>query len=77
MSPEATMTAHVQEAELPSGMVLRVARIQRTDGSDGVVVERAARSDGPMQVLEPADERVTLTSDGARELRAMLEEMEV
>lgn len=70
------MTVHTREAELPSGMVLRVARIQRPDGPDGVVVERAARSDGPMQVLEPAAERVTLTTDGARELRTMLEEME-
>lgn len=70
------MTARVQETELPSGMVLRVARVERTDGPDGVVVERAARSEGPMQLLQPADERVTLTADGARELRTMLEEME-
>lgn len=70
------MTARVQETELPSGMVLRVARVERPDGPDGVVVERGARSEGPMQLLQPADERVTLTADGARKLRTMLEELE-
>lgn len=70
------MTVHVQETELPSGMLLRVARIQRPDGPDGVVVERGARSEGPMQLLQPADERVTLTADGARKLRAMLGALE-
>ena len=69
------MTVHVQETELRSGMVLRVARVERPEGPGGVVVERAARSDGPMRLLQPADERVTLTTEGARELRTMLEEL--
>lgn len=65
-----------QEVELEGGAVLRVARVRLPSGEDGVIVERSMAGDGPMRLLAPPDERLTLTEDGAAELRELLAELE-